>query len=443
VTDVIALVLVLAVLVLVTRAAWAIWRFARLPRQAKRHYPAMYWHRFRWRWLARAAGLAWVDQHRRRIFHPLSFGTRTRIRTGSHSDYGWLRWPRGRWRADAYGWTVRIRAVPKATAKDFEDAAPTLCAAWRCHRVSVNEPKPGRLVVRGMRRDPLTEPVPASVLPPFHGRYVLLGRDEWGQLRHADLANLSGSTFSGSPGRGKTEAALSLAVQLTPSPAVDYWILDGGACDWSRFAAGAAGYVADDLAAAGDMLAELDARMTIRRRNLPADLGTRNGWSAGPTPGYRLQWVLVDEAPFFLDFDVVKGDRKREDQVRACRGLLAGLLRRGRAPLFHTTLIAQKGTGTGGLPPDLRDLCGLRWSFGVATTEAAAAILGDDIRQHPTMTPTLFQGPEHVGVASVLLRTGQSPYTLIKFPAISDDLAGRAAVTAARNRSLEYETAGA
>ena len=34
-----------------------------------------------------------------------------------------------------------------------------------------------------------------------------------------------------------------------------------------------------------------------------------------------------------------------------------------------------------GLPPDLRDLCGLRWCFGVATTETAVAALGDDIRQ--------------------------------------------------------------
>ena len=74
------------------------------------------------------------------------------------------------------------------------------------------------------------------MLPPFDRRHVVLGRDEWGAMRWADLANLSGSAFSGSPGRGKTESALSLACQLVPSPAVDTWILDGGACDWSPFA---------------------------------------------------------------------------------------------------------------------------------------------------------------------------------------------------------------
>jgi hypothetical protein len=279
------------------------------------------------------------------------------------------------------------------------------------------------LQVRAIRRDPLTEPVSADILAPFDGRHIILGPDEWGQVRRGNLANLSGTAFSGSPGRGKTEAALSLAVQLVPSPLVDTWILDGGACDWAPFADAVAGYVGDDLAAAEDMLRVLDTKMCDRRRTLQADLGVRNGWRPGPTSGYRLQWVLVEEAPFYLDLDAVKGDRKREDHVRACRGLLAGLLRRGRAPLFHTSLIAQKGTGTGGLPPDLRDLCGLRWSFGVATVDAAAAILGDGIRQHETMSPTLLQGPEHVGIASVLLATGKSPYTLVKFPAIGEDRA--------------------
>jgi hypothetical protein len=287
-----------------------------------------------------------------------------------------------------------------------------------------------------MRHDPLTDPLPASVLPVFDGRHVLLGRDEWAVLRSADLANLAGSAFSGNPGRGKTEAALSLAVQLAPSPLVDTWILDGGACDWAGFADGAAGYVGDDLEAAEDMLHVLDALMCDRRRNLQLVRGTRNGWSRGPDEGYRLQWVMVEEAPFYLDEQVVKGDRKREGHVRACKGLLAGLLRRGRAPMFHTTLIAQKGTGTGGLPPDLRDLCGLRWSFGLATTEASCAILGDDIRKHETMNPTLLQGPEHVGVASVLMRTGTSPYTLVKFPAIGQDRADQAAETLSGRRLL-------
>lgn len=275
----------------------------------------------------------------------------------------------------------------------------------------------------------MLEPLPASALPVFDGRHVLLGRDEWGQLRRADLANLSGTAFSGNPGRGKTEAALSLAVQLAPSPLVDTWIFDGGACDWEPFAEGAAGYVGDDLGRAEDMLANLHTLMSERRRTLAEMRGSRNGWHRGPDQSYRLQWVLIEEAPFYFDEQIHKGSKARQDQVGRIKGLAGALLRRGRAPLFHTTLIAQKGTGTGGLPPDLRDLCGLRWSFGVATTDAAAAILGDDIRKHETMSPTLLQGPEHVGIASVLLRTGTSPYTLVKFPEVGQDRADEAAAS--------------
>ena len=378
-----------------------------------RYAPLALWALVTWRAMCRRLSL--ISSDRRRP------GRRPR---GAHHPLA-LVYP------SRHGIVVKARTVAGVDREAVEKEAEHFRNHWRCARLTVIERGPGRLELRGMRTDPLTQPLSAAVLPAFDGRHVTLGRDEVGTMRRGDLANLSGSAFSGAPGRGKTEAALSLAVQLAASPLVDWWILDGGACDWQAFAEGAAGYVGDDLAAAEDMLRLLDVKMCDRRRTLSADLGTRNGWSAGPTRDYRLQWVLVEEAPFYLDADAVKGDRKLEGHVRACRGLLAGLLRRGRAPLFHTTLIAQKGTGTGGLPPDLRDLCGLRWSFGLPTVEASAAILGDDIRRHETLSPTLLQGPDHVGVASALMRTGQSPYTLLKFPEVGQDRAGQLAAALA------------
>ncbi len=373
------------------------------------HLPRALWAACTWRWVARNLTLAAPDRHRQgRVRRPKA-----------------LIWP------TAHGLAMRVRTTPGTGRLEIEQASQYLADHLRVQRVSVTQSRPGRIRISAVARDPLTQRLDASVLPAFDGRRVLLGRDDLAEMRLGDLANHAGSAFSGSPGRGKTEAALSLAVQLAASPLVDTWILDGGACDWAPFADGAAGYVGDDLEAAEDMLRLLDALMRDRRRNLQAVRGTRNGWTLGPAEDYRLQWVLVEEAPFYLDEAAVKGDKKLEAHVRACRGLLAGLLRRGRAPLFHVSLIAQKGTGTGGLPPDLRDLCGLRWSFGVATTDAAAAILGDDIRKHETMSPTLLQGPEHVGVASVLLRTGTSPYTLVKFPAIGQDRADQVAASLA------------
>jgi hypothetical protein len=378
-----------------------------------RWLPLAAWANLTWRATCRRLGLISTDRRTRpgrrprRAHHPLA-----------------VAWP------SRHGVVVRAMTVAGVDREAVERQAEHFRHHWRCARLTVTEPGPGRLELRGLRADPLTEPLAADILSVFDGRRVMLGRDERARHRRADLAGLSGSAWSGAPGRGKSEAALSLAVQLAPSPLVDWWILDGGACDWAPFADGAAGYVGDDLAAAADMLRLLDTLMCDRRRNLQRDRGVRNGWALGPAEDYRLQWVLVEEAPFYLDLDAVKGDRKREDLVRSCRGLLAGLLRRGRAPLFHTSLIAQKGTGTGGLPPDLRDLTGLRWSFGVPTTEAAAAILGDDIRRHETMSPTLLQEPEHVGVASVLMRTGRSPYTLLRFPEVGQARADQLAAAA-------------
>lgn len=419
--------------VLALAVAVAVWAVAR---KLCRHLPPVVrytllalWAMVTWRATCRRLGLISRDRHTRpgrrprRAHHPLAVAYPSR-----------------------HGIVVRAMTVAGVDREAVEKQAEHFRHHWRCARLTVTEPGPGRVELRGMRTDPLTEPLSAAVLPRFDGRHITLGLDEAAQLRRADLANLSGSAWSGAPGRGKTEAGLSLAVQLAPSPLVDWWILDGGACDWAPFADGAAGYVGDDLAAAEDMLRVLDVKMCDRRRNLQAARGVRNGWALGPAEDYRLQWVLVEEAPFYLDLEAVKGDRKLEGYVRACRGLLAGLLRRGRAPLFHVSLVAQKGSG-GGLPPDLRDLTGLRWSFGVPTTEMAVSVLGDDVRQHPTKSPVQLQSPEHVGVASVLFG-GRDPYTLLKFPEVgqarADQLAAALSIVVPDDaRDLDPETAGA
>lgn len=408
-------------------------RFARLSRAGKRNWVRARWCRVKWRWLSRNLGLAYLDQHRPAVSRrPVPFGTSVKVASGPAVPV--LRFPPARFYATEYGIEARIKCIPRVGRAEVEAAAPYIADSWRVHRCQITQPKPGRVVVRGLSREPLAEPLTAAELPAFDGRHITLGRDEWGAMRQVSLAGHAGSVWAGNPGRGKSECALSLAVQMAPSPLVDFWILDGGACDWSHFAHGAAGYVDDDLEAAADMLAGLERMMRARRRNLEADLGVRNGWLAGPTPDYRLQWILMEESPFFLSLDAVKGDRKREAQVTACRGFTAQLLRRCRAPVMHVSLLGQKIT-TSSIPPDLRDLCGLRWSFGTSTIESAAACLGADVRDYPTAQPTLLQGDDYVGVASVLLPTGQSPYTLVKFPAVGEDLADKVAFDLAARKA--------
>jgi hypothetical protein len=86
---------------------------------------------------------------------------------------------------------------------------------------------------------------------------------------------------------------------------------------------------------------QLDRLMRDRRRGLESDLGVRNAWRVGPTEDYQLQWVLVEEAQFYLSLDAVKGVKKRGSLGRrwsagcdrlACRLLaLPSLLPRAHA----------------------------------------------------------------------------------------------------------------
>ena len=119
-----------------------------------------------------------------------------------------LRHPRARIRADAFGLVATVKTVPKVGRGDFEKHAEYIANAWRCHRVQVSQPRPGRLIVRGLRTDPLTLPFGADEMPPgviTSPLRVYLGRDEWAADRWLNLPGLTGITVGGLPGFGKTQ----------------------------------------------------------------------------------------------------------------------------------------------------------------------------------------------------------------------------------------------
>jgi DNA segregation ATPase FtsK/SpoIIIE, S-DNA-T family len=389
-------------------AGYNVVRVVQLPPGARRFWLFARWHRFGWHRLSRNLSLAGPDKHLGGLDSPRKPK---------------VVYPRARFRADAHGWVVRVKLRPGVSRAEFEKNADHLANAWRAHRVGITQPGPNRLLVRAMRIDPLAVPLPADVLPPFDGRNLFLGADEWGQRRSASLANLSGSVVGGNPGRGKTVAASAMAVQFAPAP-TQWYLLDGkGGGDWSGWSARAAAYAGDNLAAAVGVLEDAHARMVNRLATVQSDLGTRNAWSVGPTRDYPLIWVCVDECHTYLDLESAKAaGRDAERQVRACRMLLGQLLRKGRSVMVHTTLVAQKCTSSS-IPTDLRDLAGLRVCFGVATLESGIAVLGEDLRQFESASPTLLQAEEHAGVATARLATGTDPYTRVRFPLVGEDQA--------------------
>jgi S-DNA-T family DNA segregation ATPase FtsK/SpoIIIE len=403
------LALVLAVAAVGLRLAVAIVRFTMLPRSAYPHYLPARWHRFRWHRLARNLGLAYVDHH---------LGGLDSRRPPK------VVYPKVRFSPDPFGWVVKTRLIPNVSRPEFERAAEHLANAWSCHRVGITQPEPGRLLVRAMRRDPLAEPLSSSVLPVFDGRRLVLGRDEWGELRSVSLANLSGSVIGGNPGRGKTQFACAIAAQFAPSSATQWYVLDGkNGGDWSGWADRAIGYAGDNMADAVGLLEDAHARMVKRLATVISDLGTRNAWRVGPSSAYPLVWVAVDECSQYLDLEGAKSlGKDAERHVRQCRALLTQMLRKGRSVMFHVSLVAQKATSTS-IPTDMRDLAGLRACFGVATTESGVAVLGEDLRRFDSVSPTLLQGEEYAGVATVRLATGGDPYTRLRVPFVDEDQA--------------------
>lgn len=445
--------------VLVTRTLIALVRFAWMPRAAKRNYPAACWARFRWRWLCRNLGLAYLDEHRKAV-KPIPMGTSVTVRRRGRDHRQRLRYPRARFKADAFGVVATVRTIPKVGRPEFEKAAADhIPNAWRCHRVQVSQPKPGRLIVRGLRRDPLTLPLSMADAPPgvyggifdnvqdrrltrgnagktgynVPGFRLYLGRDEWGTDRWLPLSGITGITVGGLPGYGKTAFINSLLCQLAGLP-VQLVLIDGkGGGDYTDWQQRAWITTGDELPAAAAGFEDAHSLMRSRFGTVLEQTGHRNAWHRGPTDAFPLVLTIVDECHTFFDLDAVKGQKDAETQVRTCRSLGGQLVKKGRSVLMLTVFITQKQTSDA-IPTAIRDNCGIGLSFAVKTRDAAVAALGEHIKEHPSFCPTTLQArPDYIGVCTASLPTGADPFVRIRVPEVTEAAAAaRAAETACK-----------
>jgi DNA segregation ATPase FtsK/SpoIIIE, S-DNA-T family len=436
----ISTVLTILLVLVLTRPAVAVARFVRLPSAARRYWWPACWHRFRWPWLARNCQLAYVDRYHRRTRLRMPFTTAVRVDPEPRHK---LRYPVARFRADVHGLAVTVKTIPNVGRAEVEKAAPYLADAWRCHRVQIAQLRPGRLLVRGLRRDPLAEPLAMADAPSgVYGNQVAreqtgrlyLGRDEWGTDRWGQLANITAAVVGGTPGRGKTTLAHSLLCQLAPSRAVQLAIANGqGSSDFDAWHDRAYAYAGDDRADAAALFEDVHAEMRRRFATVLERTGHRNAWRVGPTEAFPLLFLVVDEAQTYLDEGMVKGDRQAEAHVRTCRAMLGQLVRRGRSVMLFTLIMAHKPT-TDSVPSFISANAGLRLCFGVQTIDAAVSVLGETIRQYPTVSPVTLQDPESVGVLTAQLRTGTDPYVRLRVPEVTEE--------AAERRALETVPAG-
>ncbi|MFD5130610.1 FtsK/SpoIIIE domain-containing protein [Streptomyces olindensis] len=327
---------------------------------------------------------------------------------------------------DAYGVIARASCLPGVGLEQFQKAAPHLADAWRCTRVAVTQDKPGEVVIRGVRLDPLkftTEHHPTGEEPDEVARWDL-GLDEYAQPVSVDLTQVPGVTVAGLPGFGKTSFINRLICDWAPSPAIQFACADGKVStaregDYAHLVKRMFAFVGDDLEEANALFRRL---VELRRARVSAAeriLGVQSMWEVGPSAVWPLIVVIVDEAhTYFRDH---KGSDPKTKKLAALAAenarLVEDLVKKGRSMGILVILATQKSTGDA-IPTFIRDVCPIGLSFAQKTAEAAVAALGEDIREWPDANPINLQDRAYVGVAS-MNHQSQPGFTRIRTPYVS------------------------
>jgi S-DNA-T family DNA segregation ATPase FtsK/SpoIIIE len=233
------------------------------------------------------------------------------------------RFPAAEFVADDHGVSATVAAIAGAGLADYQRAAAYLADTWGCVSVRAEQPAPGLVRLRGLRRDPLL--VAARVDLPGTAPASLeswwLGWAEDSSPVFIRSAEVSGMVVAGLAGFGKTMLVAHLLGQLAPSPAVQFVLIDGkGGPDYDRLIPRAWLSAKDDLDQVRDVLRRVHRLMVDRQGAIAQILGGTDAWHLGPSPTWPLVVVVIDEAHTF--FHERKGT---SPEVKAHNALVAEL----------------------------------------------------------------------------------------------------------------------
>jgi S-DNA-T family DNA segregation ATPase FtsK/SpoIIIE len=331
-------------------------------------------------------------------------------------------YPSARFVLDHQGVTATVAAIAGAGLADYQRAAGYLADTWGCVSVRAEQQGPGLVRLRGLHRDPLLAPCRAELTgrPPASLTAWWLGWAEDGSLVMVRLAEVSGMVVAGLAGFGKTMLVAHLLGQLAPSPAVQFVLIDGkGGPDYDHLFPRAWLSAKDDLTQVRDVLRRVHRLMINRQGAIAKVLGVTDAWHVGPSPSWPLLVVVIDEAHSF--FHERKGT---SPEVKAHNALVAELsrlveelVRKGRNVAIQVMLLTQRATGDA-IPTRIRDNCQVAISFATRTVDGAVAALGEEIRQHPEVSPVLLNDPAYVGVAVTSL-PGRPGFHRVRTPQVN------------------------
>jgi DNA segregation ATPase FtsK/SpoIIIE, S-DNA-T family len=312
------------------------------------------------------------------------------------------RFPAAEFVVDDQGVTATVAAIAGANLADYQHAAGYLADTWGCVTVRAEQQAPGLIRLRGLHRDPLLAPVRVDLsgTAPASLESWWLGWTEDGNLVMVRLAEVSGSVVGGLAGFGKTMLVAHLLGQLAPSPAVQFVLVDGkGGPDYDRLVPRAWLSAKNDLEQVRDVLRRVHRLMLDRQASIAQVLGVTDAWRLGPSPSWPLVLVVVDEAHTFHERKGTSAEVKAHNAlVAGLSRLVEELIRKGRNVAIQVMLLTQRATGDA-IPTRIRDNCQVAISFATRTVDGAVAALGEEIRQHPEVSPVLLNDPAYVGVA--------------------------------------------
>jgi S-DNA-T family DNA segregation ATPase FtsK/SpoIIIE len=344
-----------------------------------------------------------------------------------------IRYPKMKIKADDYGVVLKVRTIPKVGRGEFEKAATFLADAWRCARVQVYQQQSGRLIVRGIRNDPLATGLPVASVPSGvyrepHAFRPYLGRDEWGIDRWLDLSGITGITIAGLPRYGKTKLIVSLLMQWAATRKVQLVILDGKGsgtevgADYEEWVDRAWMASGDDLNRADEILTTLTDHMMDRGRQIRSVLGVKNGWHVGPRDDWPVIVTVVDECHTFFNDRTAGGQRALREKYLRLQSLGADLVKKSGSVMMVTIYLTQKQSGDA-IPTAIRDNCTVGISFAVKNREVAVVGLGDGIRDHPSLCPSsLRERPTYIGVCVAALPDGREDFIRLRIPDVPDEM---------------------
>jgi DNA segregation ATPase FtsK/SpoIIIE, S-DNA-T family len=331
------------------------------------------------------------------------------------------RFPAAEMVVDDHGVTGTVAAIAGAGLADYQKAAGYLADTWGCVSVRAEQQGPGLVRLRGLRRDPLLAParVDLSGTAPASLDSWWLGWAEDASPVFIRSAEVSGTVVGGLAGFGKTMLVAHFLGQLTPSPAVQFVLVDGkGGPDYDRLIPRAWLSAKDDLVEVRDVLRQVHQLMLDRQASIAQVLGVTDAWRLGPSSSWPLIVVVIDEAHTF--FHERKGT---SPEVKAHNALVAELsrlveelIRKGRNVAIQVMLLTQRATGDA-IPTRIRDNCQVAISFATRTVDGAVAALGEEIRQHPDASPVLLNDPAYVGVAVTRL-PGRPGFQRVRTPQV-------------------------